>query len=65
MAPIPEWARSDEAPSGWRKKAIPTMPDATINAVHEALERVARKIDPNSHANKLTVFRSRHILASL
>ena len=60
-----DWARSDEVPPGWRTKTIPLTPDATINAVHEALEREARKIDPNSYANKLTILRSRHILASI
>ena len=33
-------------------------------AVHEALEKVAQKIDPKSYVNKLTVSRSRDILAS-
>ena len=62
-APITDWARSNEAPPGW-SKTIPLTPDATIKAVHEALERVARKIEPNFYANKITVLRSRHILAS-
>ena len=65
MAPITDWARSDEAPPEWRIKTIPLTFDATINAVDETLERVARKIHPNSFADKLTVLRSRHILTSI
>ena len=65
LAPITEWTRSDEAPPGWRTKTLPLTPDATIKAVHEALEKVAQKIDPASSVNKLTVLRSRHILASI
>ena len=64
-APITDWEWSDEAPPGWRTKTIPLTPDATNKAVHEAIERVARKIDPNSYATKLTASRSRHILASI
>ena len=64
-APITEWTRSDEAPPGWRTKTLPLTPDATIKAVHEALEKVAQKIYPASSMNKLTVSRSRHILASI
>ena len=64
-APITEWTRSDEAPSGWRSKKLPLTPDATIKVVHEALEKVAKKIDPTSPVNKLTVSRSRHTLASI
>ena len=44
MVPITEWARSNEAPLDWKTKTIPVTPDATIIAVHEALQRVARKI---------------------
>ena len=62
LAPITEWTRSDEAPPGWRTKTLPLTPGATIKAVHEAL---ARKIDPALSMNKLTVSRSRHILASI
>ena len=58
-------ARSDEAPPGWRTKALQLTPDATIKAVHNALEKVGQKIDPTSSVNKLTVSRSRHILASI
>ena len=65
IVPITEWARSNEAPPGWKTKPIPLTPDATIIAVHEVLERVASKNGPNSHTNKLTVSRSRHILASI
>ena len=43
----------------------PLTPDATIKAVHEALEKVAQKIDPKSYANKLTVLKSHHMLASI
>ena len=50
MAPITDWARSDDAPPGWRTKTIPLTP--------EALERVARMIDPNFYVNELTVLRS-------
>ena len=64
-APITEWARSDEAPPGWRIKTLPLTPDATIKAEHKALEKVAQKIDPKSSVNTLTVSRSRHILASI
>ena len=63
--PITEWTRSDEAPPGWRSKTLPLTPDATIKAVHEALEKVAKKIDPTSPVNKLTVSSSCHILASI
>ena len=65
LAPITEWARSDEAPPGWRTKTLPLTADATIKTVHEALEKVAQKIDPTLSANKLTVSRSRHIVASI
>ena len=65
LTPITEWARSDAAPPGWRTKTLPLTSDATIKAVHEALEKVARKIDPASPVNKLTVSRSHHILASI
>ena len=63
--PITDWARSNEAPPGWRAKTLPLTPDATIKAIHEALEKVAQKIDPTSHVHRLTVSRSRHILASI
>ena len=63
--PITEWTRSDEAPPGWRSKTLPLTPDATIKAVHEALEKVAKKIDPTSPVHKITVSSSRHILASI
>ena len=53
------------APPGWRTKTLPLTPDATVKAVHEALEKVAQKIDPTSYVNRLTVSRSRHILASI
>ena len=29
LAPITDWARSDEAPPGWRTKTLPLTPDAT------------------------------------
>ena len=63
--PITDWARSDEAPPGWRTKTLPLTPDSTIKAIHEALEKVAQKIDPTSHVHRPTVSRSRHILASI
>ena len=65
LAPITDWARSDEAPPVWRTKTLPLTPDATIKAIHEALEKVAQKIDPTLHVNRLSVSRSRHILASI
>ena len=43
----------------------PLTPDATIKATHEALEKVAQKFDPTFHVHRLTVSRSRHILASI
>ena len=65
LTPITDWARSDEAPPGWRTKTLPLTPGATIKAVHEALEKEAQKIVPTSYVNKLTASRSRHILASI
>ena len=65
LAPITDWARSDEAPPGWRTETLSLTPDATIKAVHKALEKVAQKIDPTVYVNKLTASRSRHILASI
>ena len=63
--PITDWARSDEAPPGWRTKTLPLTPDANIKAIHKTLEKVAQKINPTSHVDRLTVSRSRHILASI
>ena len=63
--PITDWARSDEAPPGWRPKTLPLTPDATVKAIHKALEKVAQQIDPIFHVHRLTVSRSGHILASI
>ena len=60
LAPITEWTRSDEAPPGWRTKTLPLTPGATIKAVHEALKKVAQKIDPTSSVNKITPHISIH-----